>query len=107
MERTPRRLLMLAPSAAIGGVDQFNLNLVDQLAGRCWETTLALLLPGDHAWLPRFRERVSDVVALGDVPPREYPTALTDLVRSRRPDAILLTNAQIGYAALPCLRLAA
>jgi glycosyltransferase involved in cell wall biosynthesis len=100
-----RRLLLIVPYAPVGGAEKFNLGLVAQLSRKGWETTIVTTLPGDHTWLPQFGRLTPDTFALSRfLQPADYPRFLHYLIRSRRPDAILVSNSQFAYAALPYLR---
>jgi glycosyltransferase involved in cell wall biosynthesis/GT2 family glycosyltransferase len=100
-----QRLLLLAPWTALGGADKFNLDLIDQLARRGWETTIVTTLQGDHSWMPEFAKLTPDIFALSHfLKPDEYPRFLRYLIRSRDADAILIAHSVFAYEALPYLR---
>ena len=103
-----RRLLLIQPWAAVGGADKFNLDLIAQLRSRSWETTIVTTLDGDHSWLPRYTRLTPDVFALSHfLRPQDYPRFLRYIIRSRRPDAVLISHSLFGYEALAYLRRAA
>lgn len=105
LAKSKRRLLLIQPWMAVGGADKFNLDVVAQLNGRGWETTIATTLHGSHAWLPEFARLTPDVFALSHfLKPEDYPRFLRYLIRSRRPDAILIAHSLFAYEALPYLR---
>jgi len=105
LAKTRRRLLMIVPFVTTGGADKFSIDLVSELSKRDWEITLVTTLPGDNSWLPRAARLTPDVFALPDlVPPTGYPSFLSYLIGSRRPDAILISNSLFAYGALPYLR---
>ncbi len=101
----PRRLMLIVPWLAMGGADRFNLNLVELLTARGWEVTIATTLPGDHSWLPDFSRFTPDIFCTTHfLRPELTPRFLRALIDSRRPDAVLVTNSQMGYDLLPYLR---
>jgi glycosyltransferase involved in cell wall biosynthesis len=104
-EESRPRLLMLVPWFAMGGADQFNLNLARQLIGRGWSVALAATGQSSHPWLEAFARLTPDVFPLSRMmPPAERPAFIRDLIRSRRPDVVLIANSELGYLLLPDLR---
>lgn len=100
-----RRLLLIVPWTAVGGADKFNLDLVEQLGRRGWEVTIVTTLNGDHSWHPRFTRLTPDVFALSHfLKPEDYPRFMRYIVRSRQPDAVLVSHSLFAYQALPYLR---
>lgn len=101
------RLLLVAPWLRMGGADRFNLDALRYLTVRAdWQTTVATTLSG-HPWLPEFTRLTPDVFALDHLArPPQYPRLLSHLIASRRPDVVMISNAQHGYACLPYLRAA-
>ncbi len=101
---TPR-LLMIVPWLQLGGADKFNLDVLDQLRSRGWQTTVATSLEGDNAWLPEFSRRSEDVFVLPHfLRRRDWPVFLRYLIQSRKPEVVLTTNSELGYLLLPYLR---
>ena len=99
------RLLMIAPKLAIGGVEKFNLDLLQQLNRLGWEVTVATSEREAHSWLPLFARYTPDVFALCHfLQLVDYPRFLSYLVRSRDVDVVLVSNSQLGYQLLPYLR---
>ena len=89
----------------MGGADQFNLTLLEQLTARGWEVTCATTLQGDHSWMPEFNKYTQDVFALPhflDVV--DYPRFLSYLIQSRQIDTVLISNSAMGYQLLLFLR---
>src|SRR2546427_11093679 len=96
-EHRPRtdtpRLLLLMPWLTCGGVDKFNLDLLQQLTRRGWQVTVATTLQGDHSWLPYFARFTSDIVVLHQVAPLvDYPRFLRDLIGSPQVDGVIVAN---------------
>ena len=103
--KSARRLLLIQPWAAVGGADKFNLDFVAQLRSRSWETTIVTTLDGDHSWLPHYTRLTPDVFALSHlVRPEDYPRFLRYIIRSRQPDAVVISHSQFAYEALAYLR---
>lgn len=99
------RLLLIVPWLTFGGADKFNLDLVEQLRSRGWEISLATTARGDHSWLPHFEKHTPDVFVLSHfLRLQDYPRFLRYLIRSRRVDAVLISNSELGYLLLPYLR---
>jgi glycosyltransferase involved in cell wall biosynthesis len=105
LPHTAPRLLLLLPWVSLGGTDKFSIDLVAQLARLGWATTAVTTEDGDHSWLPELERATPDAFALSHfLAPRDYPRFLRYLVRSRRPDAILVMHSPFAYNALPYLR---
>jgi len=99
------RLLLLARCLTMGGGSKFNLDVVEQLARRGWQVTIAVTDPEEHPWLGRFARHTPDLFILPNiVRPADYPRFLRYLAQSRQVDAILLAGTEIGYQLAPYLR---
>ena len=108
LAKDKRRLLFIVPWTALGGADRFNLDLVAQLVRREWEITVITTLHGDHQWMPEFSALTPDVFACSHfLEPSDYPRFFDYVIRSRQPDAILISNSVFAYKALAYLRRAA
>ncbi len=105
LRKTRPRLLLIAPWLRMGGADRFNLDLVRFLVRHAgWDVTIATTLPG-HPWLPEFAVLTPDVFCLDHLArPPHLPRLIDYLITSRRPDVVMVTNAQLGYFLLPFLR---
>jgi glycosyltransferase involved in cell wall biosynthesis len=98
------RLLLIVPWFAMGGSDKFNLDLVEMLAGRGWDVTIAATR-NDPAWLSHFTRWTPDVFSLPVfLRPVDYPRFLLYLLRSRQVDVVMVAHAELGYHLLPFLR---
>lgn len=105
LAKEARRLLIIVPWLAMGGADRFNINFVERLTSRGWEVTIATTLPGDHSWLPDFSRLTPDIFCTTHfLRPELTPRFLRAIIESRRPDAVLITNSEMGYELLPYLR---
>ncbi|MDQ3938395.1 MAG: glycosyltransferase family 4 protein, partial [Chloroflexota bacterium] len=105
LEKTAPRLLLVTPWMARGGADKVNLDLLPQLRAAGWEITIATTLAGDHSLLPDYAEHTSDLFPLSHfLELVDYPRFLAYLIQSRRPDAVLVSNSELGYRLLPYLR---
>jgi glycosyltransferase involved in cell wall biosynthesis/GT2 family glycosyltransferase len=103
-KRRPR-LLMVVPWCAMGGADRFNLDIARQLTAGGWEVSVATTEQGDYSWTRHFTAISPDVFVLPNflrLP--DYPRFLRYLIGSRRPDAVLVSNSELGYHLLPHLR---
>lgn len=108
LAKSARRLLFIVPWAALGGADTFNLDLIAQLRRKDWEITVVTTLHGSHALLPRYTSLTPDVFACSHfLWPSDYPRFFDYIIRSRQPDAILISNSVFAYKALAYLRRAA
>ncbi len=105
LQRRPQRVLMIVPWLTMGGADKFNRDLVDQIVARGWEVSIATTLPGEQPWLPDFTRRTPDVFVLPHfLRPHEFGAFLCNLIQSRQPEVVLLSNSELGYLLLPLLR---
>lgn len=99
------RLLMVIPWLTIGGVDKYNLDLLEQLTKLGWEVTIATTLKGDHSWLPLFGKHTPDIFPMADfLHPHDQPLFLRYLVESRQIDVVMVSHSELGYRLLPYLR---
>ncbi len=104
-ETSGRRLLMIVPWMTVGGSDKFNLDLLDQLGTLGWEVTVATSIDGPHELYADYERRTTDLFPLAHfLPLPYYPAFLHYLIESRRPDAVLISNSELGYRLLPYLR---
>lgn len=105
LAKTGPRLLMVLPWLRMGGADKFNRDLVEQLRARGWDITIATTSPTNHGWLGEFAELTPDIFHLDHYAGRhDAPSLLRWLIESRSPDAVLLSNSDLGYQLLPWLR---
>jgi glycosyltransferase involved in cell wall biosynthesis len=105
LRKEKQRLLLIVPWMAVGGADQFNLALLDQLIARGWDVSVVATLGGPNPLLPHFLQRTADVFVLGSfLRLVDYPRFLSYLTRSRRVDVVLVSNSELGYRLLPYLR---
>ena len=96
---------MIVPWLAMGGADKFNLELLQQLAQRGWEVTVATTLVGTDAWHAEFGRHTPDIFLLHRfLRLVDYPRFLRYLIQSRQVDAVLVSNSEFGYLLLPYLR---
>ncbi len=101
-----KRLLLVAPWLAMGGADKFNLDLIAQLTARGYECTVVTTAWSEDAWVDRFAALTPDIFRLHRfLTWAEYPRFLDYLIDSRRFDALLVSNSELGYALLPYLRM--
>lgn len=105
LAKSAPRLLMIVPWFRMGGADRFNLDLARYLTKQAgWEVTIATTLSG-HPWLAEFTAVTPDVFALNQIGrPMHQARLLDHLIRSRRPDVVMVSNSQHGYYLVPYLR---
>lgn len=105
LAKEKRRLLIVLPWLRLGGADKFNRDLLDQMTRQGWEVTVATTNVAPHPWLSEFSSITPDVFLLDHLAqPLHYATMLRGLIESRRPDVVLMSNSEFGYAVLPALR---
>lgn len=110
-----KRLLMIIPWFRMGGADRFNIDLVKFLTSAGWDVTVVATLSSGtgtqshfgngHPWLADFAKFTPDVFILPHLgQPPQFPALSRHLIDSRRPDVVMVTNSEQGYAMLPWLR---
>lgn len=100
-----RTLLMVIPWMTLGGADEFNKNAIDQLRRRGWRVCVAATLDGPHERREEFEAHADAVVVLaehGDL--RARIDHLSRLLDIEKPDAVMISNSELGYYAAPLLR---
>ena len=104
----PRRLLMLAPHLEIGGADKFNMDLIACLQrDHDYEVSIITTRSSPHRWRQNFESLTPDVFTLHTlIPVEDYPQFISDFIRNKKPDTVLIANSRIGYQLLPSLRTA-
>lgn len=99
------RLLLVVAWADVGGTDRFNLDLLDQLAERGWETTVVTTLPSPDRWREEYLRRTPDLFLMHRfLRAADHPRFLRYLVESRQPDVVVVSHSELGYQLLPALR---
>ncbi len=105
LAKTRPRLLLIAPWTEMGGADKFNLDLLAQLGKRGWECTVATTREAENRWTNAFSHETPDIFHLPNfVKLADQPAFLVHLIRSRRPDVVMVSNSELGYWLLPYLR---
>ena len=100
-----RSLLMIVPWLVMGGADKFNLNLVQQLASRGWQVSIACTETGLDVWQDEFARYTPDIFLLHrTLELQDYPAFLRGLIDSREPEVVFISNSELGYLLLPYLR---
>ena len=103
--RDEARLLLISPWMTAGGSDTFNLDLLGQLRAIGWNLTVATTLAGPHPLYDRYAELTPDLFPLAHfLALTDYPRFLAYLIRTRRPNVVLISNSEFGYRMLPYLR---
>lgn len=100
----PKRLFALLPWFDIGGAEKFALDLFAQLASRGWKVSAVSTERSSHRRLDNFRCICDDLHTIDDriSQPQEF---ISDLIQSRRPDVVLISQSRLGFLLLPYLRL--
>src|SRR5581483_5623540 len=105
LSKAKPRILLLAPWLTLGGAEKFNLDVLSQLTQRGWEVSIVATLNADHAWLPQFSRYTPDIFILPHfLRLIDYPRFLRYLIHSRRIDAVIISQCELGYFLLPYLR---
>lgn len=105
LKKEGRRIVVIIPWMEVGGADNFNVNMLGQLAKRGWSVTVCTTLPAKNAWLHRFAEITSDIFVLDAFLPVDgYGEFLAYLCESRRPDVVMVSNSRLGYDLVPYLK---
>lgn len=100
-----RRVLLIAPWLTLGGADRFNLNLTEQITRRGGHVTIATTVDSPDPWRAAFAAHTADIFSLPKfLTPELQPVFLRNLITTRGIDVVIVTNAMLGYAALPYLR---
>jgi glycosyltransferase involved in cell wall biosynthesis len=94
----------LFPWLELGGADKFNLDMIGQLAARGWRVSIITTLPANHAWRAPFAAQCDDIVDIGALPAGQQTPALLRALLERQPDVVLVSHSDLGYAALPLMR---
>lgn len=104
LEKVAPRLLLIAPWMILGGADKVNLDVMEQLRAAGWEISVATTL-GGHSLLPAYARHTPDLFPLAHfLDLVDFPRFLAYLIDSRRFDAVLVSNSELGYRLLPYLR---
>ncbi|MBV9769910.1 MAG: glycosyltransferase [Bryobacterales bacterium] len=101
-----KRLLLLVPHLELGGADKFNLDLIERLQNHhAYEVTVVATLSGTHPLRHEFAALTPDIFTLNTfLSVEDYPDFISSIIRSRRPDTVLIANCKLGYDLLPYLR---
>jgi glycosyltransferase involved in cell wall biosynthesis len=96
---------MIVPWLVMGGADRFNLNLVQQLSARGWQVSIATTEKSDDPWHDEFARCSAEIFLLHRMLEfNKYPEFLKELILSRRPEIVFISNSEMGYLLLPYLR---
>lgn len=105
LKKEKPRLLLIVPWLRVGGADQFNINLIKQLAYQGWEITVVATLDNYHPWHYEFSKLTPDIFILPNfLRVIDYPRFLKYIIQSRNHDIVMVTNSEFGYFILPYLR---
>ena len=97
-------MLLVFPRLTASAVDEFNLNLLDQLAEVGWAFTVATT-EGPHDLYREYERRTTDLFPLVHFLPLPHqPSFLRYPIETRRPDVVLSSNSVLGYRLLPYIR---
>ena len=100
-----RRILIIVPWMNVGGADQFNLSLIDQLLSLGWDISVCSTLAADNTWLSEFTQRTPDVFILSAFLKRvDFVRFICYIIQSRQIQTVLITNSELAYHMLPYLR---
>jgi glycosyltransferase involved in cell wall biosynthesis len=100
-----RRLLLVAPWLEVGGADRFNLDLLRELQERGWTTSVVTTLVSEHPWKEEFEQYTNDITLMDrTTAPQDAPAAVADVLRTRAPTVVLVSQSEAGYLLLPYMR---
>lgn len=100
-----KRLLLLIPWMVTGGADKFNIELVKYLTGQGWDVSVVTTKPSENEWAYEYGRYTGDIFSLPNfLRLRDYPRFLRYFIQSRRFDAVMITNCELGYLLLPFIR---
>ncbi len=101
----PRRLLMVFPWLSWDAGGSFYLQASELLARQGWQVTVAAVVEGDEPWAPAFARCTPDVHVLSRfLRAEDHPRFLRYLIESRRPEVVLVDQAEFASALVPYLR---
>ncbi len=99
------RLILIMPYMIVGGSQRLNLVLLQSMKKLGWQITIITTLPSKNAWFDAFRDVTYDIFILSNIGPfSAYLQYASNIISSRRPDVVMVTNSAHGYTMLPYLR---
>jgi len=99
------RLLIIAPCFAEDRLGRVLAGTTETLCAGGWEVSLVAAERDSGSGAPRLAALTPDVFSMpAFLRPKAYPCFLAYLIRSRRPDVVMLIGSRFGYRALPYLR---
>jgi glycosyltransferase involved in cell wall biosynthesis len=105
LRKSKKRLLLILPYLAVGGVDRYNFDLITNLLNLGWEISIITTLSNDNKYLSIFGELTPDIFILPNfLTVRDYPKFINYFVHSRDFDLIMVENSLYGYLSLPFLK---
>ena len=105
-DRSGKRILCFFPWLEVGGADKFNLDLINLLANRGYDITIATTLKSEHPWHRHFYAVTPDIFHLPNFLHDSHWLAFARyIIESRQIDIVFISNSYIAYYLLPFLRL--
>ncbi|MEY3231230.1 MAG: hypothetical protein RL689_1319 [Planctomycetota bacterium] len=105
MAKSSPRVLVIVARMTMSGGDKHVLNVLRRLRERGWEATVVAIEGGDSWWRHEYAGVTTDVSrARSFVRGCDVPRLVRGMIESRRPDVVLMSESEAGYAMLPYLR---
>lgn len=104
-EKRGKRILWLIPWMVMGGADKFNLDAIEGLTKKGYESCILTTLPSGNEWKQRFSEYTDEIFCMADfLDPSHYLEFVAYYIQSREIDVLLVSNSYDGYYMLPWIR---
>lgn len=98
-------LLLIIPWITVGGADQFNLDLAENLSKSGFEISIMTTVRSENRWHQRFAKSIRNIFHLPEfLDPAYYLDFISYYIKAKSVDSILVTNSYKGYYMLPWLR---
>lgn len=105
LSKSKKRLLLLLPYLAVGGVDRYNFDMINNLLKQGWEISIITTLSNDNKYLSILGKLTPDIFILPNfLTVREYPRFIKYFIHSRDFDILLVQNSLYGYLSIPFLK---
>lgn len=102
---TGKHLLCIFPWLHLGGVEQFNIQVLKGLRQKGWQITILTTLRDEHLWEDRFRAITTDIIHLANIATESQFIPLVEAFICSRPvQAVFLSHSMYGYFVTPWLK---
>lgn len=104
-KKEKKHIVFLLPHLVMGGADKFNLDLISGLDKEKYDTSILTTIQSPNDWLQRFRKATPNIFNLANfVDPEDYAEFISYYLKSRKADALFVSNSYHGYYLIPWLR---